>query len=136
MIVCGTDKAIMSVMVGMKEPELVNFTLDPFFAEAYIARCREFWRYVETDTPPPGGAEPMAAPVPPEDMREVDYSDSNEFCDFAVQWLENVASAKKFTAAEKGLKGIIEPDVKRAYGAGVEIKRSKSGSLTIKKEKE
>lgn len=135
MLCCGTNSGIMSVMVGMNQPELVNFTIDPFFTEVYIARCREFWRYVETDTPPPG-AEPMPAPVPPEAMKEVDYSDSNEFGDFAGKWLENKVAAKKFAEAEKGLKGIVEADVKRGYGHGVEIKRSKAGALSIKPQKE
>lgn len=132
MIVTGCQSAVMSVIVGMSEPVWVNFTLDPFFAEAYVDRCRDFWSYVERDEPPPG-AEMMAVPVISlEEMREVDYSASNEFGDWAAQWLENRLPAKRFQEAEKGLKGLVEADVKRAFNGQVEIKRSKAGALTVK----
>lgn len=134
LIVTGTDNAILSIMVGMKEPELVKFTLDHFWAEAYIARCKEFWSYVETDTPPPG-AEPMPVSIPIEAMREVDYSTSNEFGSFAAQWLETKLAAKSFQEAEKELKKLVEPDVRKAHGYGIEITRSKAGALTIKEKK-
>lgn len=134
MIVCGTDTGIMSVMVGMKEPELVNFTLDPFFAEAYITRCREFWNYVETDTPPPG-AEAMSAPIPPEAFKVISFEGNNAFADFATDWLASQKAAKSFEKAAKGIKEMIPADVKEATGHGLKVVRSKAGSLSIKEHK-
>lgn len=135
MIVTGTDEAILSVLVGMKEPTQVKLTLDPFFAEVYLARCKEFWSYVERDEPPPG-AEKLSAPksVPIEEMRTVSFEGNNQFADFAADWLTNKVAAKKFESAAKGIKEMIEPDVKEASGYGVTVKRNKSG-LTIKEAK-
>lgn len=135
MIVTGTDKAILSVLVGMKEPELVKLTLDPFFAEVYLDRCRDFWGYVERDEPP-SGAEKLEPPksIPIEDMRVVDFSGSNQFADFAADWLEHRVAAKKFDTAAAGIKKMIEPDVRQAGGHGIVVKRSKTG-LTIKESK-
>ena len=59
---------------------------------------------------------------------------NNAWASAAVDYLEHQTAAKKFTAADKALKGLIEPDVKRAFGHGVEINRAKNGSLRIKKE--
>lgn len=136
MIVTGTDEAILSVLVGMKEPIQVKLTLDPFFAEVYLARCKEFWSYVERDEPPPGAAKLLEPPksIPIEEMRVVDFTGNNQFSDFAADWLENKLAAKKFESAAKGIKEMIEPDVKEASGHGVLVKRTKSG-LTIKESK-
>lgn len=131
MIVTGAEKGILSVIVGMSEPVWINFKLDPFFSEVYIARCREFWKFVETDTPPPG-AEPLPPPIPHEDMRVEDFSTNNQFGDFAADWLENKLAAKKFELSAKGLKEMVKPDVRKAHGFGIEIARSKAGALTIK----
>lgn len=131
MIVTGAEKGILSVIVGMKEPVWIDFKLDPFFSEVYIARCREFWKFVETDTPPPG-AEPLPPPIPHEDMRVEDFSTNNQFGDFAADWLENKLAAKKFELSTKGLKEMVKPDVRKAHGFGIEIVKNKAGSLSIK----
>lgn len=134
MLACGTDKGMLLIIVGMKEPVWVNFTLDPFFAEAYITRCREFWTYVETDMPPTG-AEPMPLPTPPEKMRAVDFDGNNMWSDLATSWLDSSGAAKKFDKAAKGIKEMIEPDIKLATGHGISVTRSKAGALSIKAEK-
>lgn len=131
MLAAGTDRGKLLIMHGMKEPEVVNFTLDPFSAEVYISRCQEFWGYVERDEPPPGST-PIEARVPYEQMREVDFSGHNEFGSHAAIWLETQSAAKLFDKSAKELKALVSSDVKRARGYGIEIVRSKSGSLTIK----
>ena len=52
---------------------------------------------------------------------------NNEWASFAVDWIAHGAAAKKFTAAEKGLKGLVEPDVRKAAGHGIEITRDGRG---------
>jgi hypothetical protein len=49
-----------------------------------------------------------------------------------VDWLEHREAAKRHAAACGTIKGLIEPDVARAFGHGIEAKRSKSGALSIR----
>jgi len=56
---------------------------------------------------------------------------NNAWSAHAADWLANQAAAKKFDAAAKGIKELIEPDVGFAYGHGIEVKRSGRG-LSIK----
>lgn len=135
MIVSGLNMAHLSVFHGTQKWVKFTIDLDPFYGEVLLDRERQFWECVQSGEPPVD-MPPIPVPTPHEDMREVDYSASNEFGDFAGQWLENKSAAKKFGEAEKGLKGLVEADTKRAFGHGVEIKRSKSGALSIKQEKD
>jgi predicted phage-related endonuclease len=132
MIVMDAGKAILSVIVGMNEPVTHTFTIDPFFKDVYIERCKEFWHFVETDEAPPGAEKFELPPIPYEKMREVDMAGSNEFASFAADWVQHQAAAKTFKSAEAGLKKLIEKDVKRAYGYTIEVKRNRAGALTIK----
>ena len=61
-------------------------------------------------------------------------SASNEWCDAAVTWLENNASAEKAASAEKSLKGLVPAEATKAFGAGVAINRDRAGRLSLKKE--
>ena len=49
---------------------------------------------------------PVAAPVAPEKWREIDMTGNNLFAERAATWLECHPSAKRFSAAEKELKGL------------------------------
>jgi hypothetical protein len=46
--------------------------------------------------------------------------------------LETRHAAKRHGSAVAALKDLVEPDVSRAFGHGIEVKRSKAGALTIK----
>jgi hypothetical protein len=74
---------------------------------------------------------PVAAPVPPEQWRSVDMSQSNAWTQWAADWLENQKPAKTFEKAAKELKALVEPDVGHAYSNLVEAKRSKNGAIRI-----
>jgi hypothetical protein len=50
----------------------------------------------------------------------------------ASDWLEHRAAAKLHANACSQLKELIEPDVARAFGHGIEAKRSKAGAITIR----
>lgn len=132
MIVTGARKAILSVIIGTNEPVLEEIEYDAFFANEYIDQCRQFWHYVEADLPPPQGAPMLVEAVAPEKMRKVDMTGNNAFAAGAVDWLANKDAAKKYEAAQKDLKALVEADVCEAAGHGIIIKRSKAGSLTIK----
>jgi hypothetical protein len=69
----------------------------------------------------------MVAPIPIESMRRVDMALNNRWGALAADWLGNKDAAKKFDDAAKGLKTLVEDDVREAAGFGVTIKRDKRG---------
>lgn len=132
MIVTGAELAILSVIIGTNEPVLAEVPLDSFFAATYIDQCRKFWQHVIDDTPPEQGRPIEVPKVDPKTLRTVDMSQSNEWAVYAGNYIENEKAAKKFKAAESGLKSLVEPDVGLATGFGVLAKRDGRG-VTIKR---
>lgn len=132
MIVTGSDKAILSCIIGTNEPALIEIDFDPFYAETYIGRAKQFWENVTCNKPPQSVEAAEAAPIAPEKMRVVDMSGNNEWGSHAALWLEHKSAAKAFDGAVKDLKALVEPDVKEAFGHHVKIVRNKAGSLSIK----
>ncbi len=133
MLVCGLERAVLSLLMGTDRFETVPVPLDEFYALTLIERERQFWSYVERDVPPPD-APAIAAPVPPEKWRKVDMTGSNRWSAFAVDWLANKAAAATFDVAAKGLKAMVEADVGVASGHGIVIVRDKRG-LSIKEDR-
>lgn len=131
MIVCGAERGILSVIIGSNEPVLELIEHDEFWANDYIDRCHQFWRYVEKDEEPPQGKPLEAAPAPIV-MRTVDMSGSNAWASGAADWLNHGAAAKLFEAAKSDLKKFMLPDMKEAFGHGVRAVRSRNGSISIK----
>lgn len=134
MHVCGVSEAILSVFVGTQRHEVYSVALDEFYLAALIEREEEFWRAVQTKTPPV--AMPVIAPpVPPEAMRSVDMQGNNEWASLAADWLENKKAAAKFEKAAKGVKALMQPDMGEAYGHGLRCVRAKNGNLSVKEAK-
>jgi hypothetical protein len=82
------------------------------------------------------GVPPVAAPAPPPPrpiaVREICLQGSNSWAAAAADWLDTRLAAKRHSDAVTALKAMIEPDVSRAFGHGVEAKRSKAGSITFR----
>ena len=78
----------------------------------------------------------MPAPVPalprPVGVREVCLEGSNAWAVAAADWLEYRVAAKTHAAACSAIKSLVDDDVARAFGHGIEAKRSKAGALTIR----
>lgn len=134
MHVVGVRHAILSVFIGTQKHEIFEVALDDFYLAALLDAEEDFWRCVEGNTPPEG-CEPSPAPVAFEKLREVSFQGNNEWASFAADWLANKDAAKKYDTAAKSLKGLVEADVGKATGHGIQIKRSKAGALTISAEK-
>lgn len=134
MQVCGVSKAYISVFIGTFTHEIVEVELDVFYGATLLQREMDFWMCVQSKTPPEG-FDPVAAPKAPSEFRDVSMEGNNAWADLATDWTENKTEAAKFEKAKKGLKELIEPDVGLATGHGVQINRSKSGSLIIGVEK-
>jgi predicted phage-related endonuclease len=126
--------AVLSVFVGTFTHEIFEVEMDDFYLAALLDAEEDFWRCVEGNTPPKGYDAP-ASPVSFDALREVDMSESNAWASNALDWLANKKAAKTFDKAAKELKALVDPDVGKATGHGIIIKRSKAGALTITAEK-
>ncbi len=67
-----------------------------------------------------------------DDMREVSMKGNNRWAAHADDWLSCKEAAALFANATKGLKGLVEQDVKLAFGHGIKVSRSKAGALTVR----
>ena len=128
MYVTGASLAVTSVIQGAKEPVIEEVPLDGDYLAELLRRADEFWRCVETLTPPV--AMPAVEPPKPA-VREVDMQGSNAWAEHAGEWLANRDAAKAFKAAEKEVKALVPDDAARARGHGIEVKRSRNGALRI-----
>jgi hypothetical protein len=130
MAVAGVERAVLSVLFGNHKFEFFEIAADWLYQIDLLQAEAEFWECVTT------GREPTPAPAPappkPVGIREICLEHSNFWASAAADWLENRQAAKIHAAACTSLKELVEPDVARAYGHGIEAKRSKSGAISIR----
>jgi len=134
MAVAECYAAFLSVIYGNHKWEWYTISRDDDYIQELIRREYEFWQLVQNDTEP-GNPAAKVAMVSIDDMREQDMSASNTFVSAAHDWLATRAAAKQHKDADKQLKECVEHDVKLAYAAGVKVKRSKNGALTVSEAK-
>lgn len=135
MFVTGTKRIALSVIYGAKEPVVDIIEWDADYGALLIERAEAFMTYVMSFTRPFKKFEPVASPtIPDRTVNMAETSQANQWADLAATWLENVDAGKKADAAEKELKGLVPADAKVATGFGVIIKRSRAGSLSLRKE--
>jgi predicted phage-related endonuclease len=130
MAVTGVSRAILSVIFGNHKYEIIEVASDWLYQLELLDAEQAFWNCVVS------GDEPVPAEVPPAPRpigsREVCFEGNNAWASAAVDWVEHRAAAKKHAAAAGLIKSLIEDDVTRAFGHGVEAKRSKSGALILR----
>lgn len=130
MSVAGVARACLSVIFGNHKFEMLEIGADWLYQQELLDAEAAFWDCVVAGREPVA-VEPPAAPKPI-GVREVCFEGHNAWAFAAVDWLENRDGAKKHAAAAGPIKSLIEEDVARAFGHGVEAKRSKSGAITIR----
>ncbi len=134
MEVTGLDHAEISVFYGNSAWRKWSIARDPDYIAELIQRETEFWRYVEGDTPPPSdGIE--AIKVEFEQLRTVDMSRNNMWCDLEATWIKFREAASSHKSAEAGLKGMVEADVGFAFGAELVCVRDRGGKLSLREPK-
>ena len=131
MRVCELQKAYLSVFFGTMKWKLFEVDADPIYQGQMIAAERNFWECVKNGTPPVA----VAIKAPIEAVRKVDMTGNNEWANHADIWIKNQGYAKSFDASVKAIKELVEADAVEAFGHGIKAFRSKSGSITIRKEK-
>ena len=130
MAVTGTSRAALSVIFGNSKWEVFDVASDWLYQEELLIAESRFWDCVQS------GEAPVPAPVPPPPkrigVREICFEGNNGWASAAVDWQRHREAARTHAAAASILKGLVEDDVARAFGHGIEAKRSKSGALTIR----
>lgn len=131
MMVTGSDHAYLSVIIGTLKHEVEVINYDWMFAAEVMERCAAFWRCVQSDTAPPGWM-PAGPPVEHSTMRTVSMEGNNQWAAAAADWQITKKWAAKHDEVKATIKGLVEPDVRKAEGHGITVTRSKSGAITIK----
>lgn len=131
MAVCALNRAVLSIFIGTLKYETFVVEADPFYTASLIEAEQQFWASVKSNTLP-GEIKVEARPVLPTKFRTVDMTGNNRWAVEAGSWLNTKQAASKFRDAEKSIKELIEPDVGEASGAGIIVRRSKAGALTIR----
>jgi hypothetical protein len=130
MAVAKSDRAILSVIFGNHRYEIFEVESDWLYQEDLLIAEARFWDCVRK------GERPVAAPVPQaprvKGVREICLEGNNAWASAAVDWLANRQAAKIHASAAASIRSLIEDDVARAFGHGIEAKRSKSGAVTIR----
>ena len=130
MAVMKADRAYLSIIFGNHKFEILEVASDWMYQLELLDAEVSFWRCVRTGEAP---AAPLAPPPPkPVGVREVCLTGNNAWATAAADWLENKGAAKIHATACQEIKGLVEVDVARAFGHGIEAKRSKAGALTIR----
>jgi predicted phage-related endonuclease len=130
MVVAGLRRAELSVIFGNHKFEVFVVEADWLYQIELLRAEDEFWKSVLSKTPP------VAAEVPPAPrpvgVREICLEGNNAWASSAADWLQFRDAAKAHASACSSIKELVEPDVARAFGHGVEAKRSKSGAISIR----
>jgi hypothetical protein len=141
MLVCGYDRAFLSVITGKPTYELVEIRRDDDYAATLLQYEEDFWRYVERDEAPPD-RESVAAPVKPSPTRivSIDLENPGSNWEYSIispvnEYVDTFDAAKKNGTARDNIKSMLPDDVSLCRVGLVDLKRDKRGSLTISLER-
>ena len=131
MAVAKANRSILSVIFGNARYEMFEVAADWLYQLDLLEAEKAFWSSVLSGEPPVAMPPP---PVPrPIATRELSFEGNNAWASAAADWLETGKAAKTHASATRTLKELLEDDVRRAFGHGIEAKRSKAGAITIRK---
>ena len=130
MAVARVERAILSVIFGNHKFEIFEVASDWVYQIELLQAEVDFWDCVVTGREPVPAVPP--SPPKPVGVREVCLEGNNAWASAAVDWLQHRQAAKAHATACSSIKELVEPDVARAFGHGIEAKRSKAGAITIR----
>lgn len=139
-LVTGRDYGWFSVIPGNDDPVYGKVEPDRAYIEQLEQAERLFWWHVTMDSEPDNIPKRKLMQVAEESplinkingQRAYDFATHNQWCNAANDYLANKEAAARFEAAKKDLKAMVPEDAAEVYGAGLMIRRSKSGSLLFK----
>jgi hypothetical protein len=118
------------VIFGNHKYEMFEIDSDWVYQIELLQAEADFWDCVETGREPV----PVIPPASPKPVgvREVCLEGNNGWAAAAADWLTHRDAARIHASACTSLKELVEPDVARAFGHGIEAKRSKAGAISIR----
>ena len=130
MAVARAERAVISVIFGNHKYEMIEVASDWLYQLELLEAEEQFWDCVVTGKEPI----PIEPPAPPKPVgtREVNLEGNNAWASGAYDWLKHRDAAKSHASAVTLIKSLIEEDVGRAFGHGIQATRSKSGAITIR----
>lgn len=130
MCVADYPKCYLSVFFGSGRHDWRVIERDNAYIANLIQAEETFWNHVIMDIPI-DSAKTIEAPILVPVTRDVDMSTNNTWAMKAADWLMLKEQAKDFEKAGKDLKALMEDDMRRGHGHGIEIIRDGRG-CTIK----
>jgi predicted phage-related endonuclease len=130
MAVMRVENAVLSVIYGNHKWECYEVATDWLYQDELLEAEMRFWSCVRSGELP---VAPVAPPAPrPIATREISFEGNNAWAAAAADWRANAAAAKVHASAVKAIKELVDDDVARAFGHGIEAKRSKAGAISIR----
>ena len=130
MAVTGSNVALLSVIYGNQKWEMYEIASDWLYQEELLVAESQFWNCVVNGmSPAPVTPPPIPKPV---GTREICLEGSNIWATAADDWRRYREASQSFSSATATLKSMVEQDVARAFGHGVEVKRTKAGALVVR----
>lgn len=130
MAVTKAERAVLSVIFGNARYEMIEVAADWLYQSDLLKAEKAFWNAVLSGEPPVVMAPP---PVPrPMATRELCFEGNNAWASAAADWLEHHQAARAHASACKTIKELVDDDVNRAFGHGIEARRNKAGAVSIR----
>ncbi len=134
--VTGKQAADVTVLLGGQHLEIHRITRDEILIARLIELERQFWHYVETDTPPPADGSESAdlalrCLYPEDDGQSLDFTKERNLSATFADWLsirQSIAEAEKLEAK-------LKQTLQQAMGSATKVS-FETGSVTWKKAKD
>lgn len=137
----GAAKGALLVVHGGGEPQELPIYIDADYAATMWKRVEQFWKCVETLTPPV----PIPVITPPERWRTVNLDNecdrrahnwSQEIIENLLLWNVMEPHAKQFEGAKEKVKSLMPADVGLVTIAGIAVRRARNNAITIRHAKQ
>ena len=130
--VTESEVCIISPIYGNQFGPPIVWEVDPMHTTKLIEAERSFWWHVQNDVEPEDDSRGSSVPLPSlDDMIEIDMEGNNEWASLAVDFKENKEQHDKHAKAKKGLRSLVEDNMKLARGHGVTAKRGNDKRVRI-----
>jgi hypothetical protein len=135
--ILGVDWWMLSCFIGNSRWELTEAEIDPFFTHDYLAKCAEFWHWVETDREPPMPP-PLPVPPPPklrtirlEEGMESQFNWGPECARLIRTFCETKPAADLHALTRENIKNLVPEDVGTLTRGRFKLARDKAGAVRM-----